>query len=38
MEYMFDTANIEVIKEYSKIFPITGSYKQSKYTKKRRKN
>jgi len=24
MEYMFDTANIEAIKEYSKIFPITG--------------
>ncbi|WP_373897790.1 fructose-6-phosphate aldolase [Haloimpatiens sp. FM7315] len=24
MEFMFDTANIEVIKEYSEIFPITG--------------
>ena len=24
MEYMFDTANIEAIKEYSEIFPITG--------------
>lgn len=24
MEYMFDTANIELIKKYSEIFPITG--------------